>query len=251
MQLELFDHQHLTEVEKDGIRYVLCHNLDRRLRDHETRERLLDLTRTKLEMIKKNVDAGGWKKKDVIAKRLYPWINRWGMERFFEVHYDEGTFSYFRKEKEIERYTRLDGCYVIRSNTEKYKQTTEELRDRYKDLKYVEQAFRTMKTTDIQIRPIRHFTEPQVRGHIFACFLAYRIIWELRQRLEPVLRRDPDSKRCEAGSLVEVWRDLEKITLAKTEINGKIFCKLSEVSSYAKKLLTLCQVSTLNEYFSE
>ena len=262
LQLELFDSQNLAEVEKDGTRYVLCHNPARMDRDRETRERLLHLTETKLEMIAKNVKAGRWKKKDVIAKRLYTWINRWGMERFFEVQYDECAFSYSRRNDEIERYTRLDGCYVIRSNVEKEKQGTDELRDRYKDLKYVEQAFRTMKTpegsnaviplsTDIQTRPIRHFNEPQVRGHIFACFLAYRIVWELRQRLEPVLRRDPNTKRCEAGSLQEVWRDLEKVSLAKIEANGKIYFKLSEVNSYARNLFALCKVPSLEQLFRE
>ena len=108
-----------------------------------------------------------------------------------------------------------------------------------------------MKSTDIQTRPIRHFNVPQVRGHIFACFLAYRIVWELRRRWKSVLERDPDTQRCEAGSLVEIWRALEKVTLAKTEINGQIFYKLSEVSSYAQKLLTLANIPTLNNIFSE
>ena len=247
IQLELFDHENLVEVAQDGTRYVLCHNPQRVERDSETRQRLLAATAAKLDSIRNNVVAGRWKKKDVMARRLYRWINRWGMERFFEVRYGEGSFSYSRREEQIERYARLDGCYVIRSNAEHGKQTTEQLRDRYKDLKYVEQAFRTMKTTDIQTRPIRHFHEPQVRGHVFACFLAYRVVWELRQRLEPVLRRNPRTKRCEAGSLAEIWRDLSTVTLTQLSANGKTYLKLSEISSYAQKLLTLCQVPSLED----
>jgi transposase len=240
-----------VEVEKDGTRYVLCHNPERKERDRQTRERLVDLTEEKLECIRKNVDAGRIKKKDVIAHRLYRWINRWGMERFFEVTYDEGSFSYRRKEEEITRYEVLDGCYVIRSNAATWRETTEELRDHYKDLKYVEQAFRTMKTTDIQTRPIRHFNEPNVRGHIFACFLAYRVIWELRSRLSPVLERDPETKRCEAGSLADIWRELGTVSLAKLEARGKIYTKLSQIEERVKKILTLCNVPTLDEIASE
>ena len=251
IQLELFDHQRLTEVEHEGTRYVLCHNPQREERDRETRLRLLALTEQKLESLRENVAAGRAKKKDVIARRLYRWLNRWGMERFFEVKCDEGRFAYARREEEIERYARLDGCYVIRSNVAAPRQTTEELRDRYKDLKYVEQAFRTMKTTDIQTRPIRHFNEMQVRGHLFACFLAYRVIWELRQRLAPVLVRDPDPKRCEAGSLAEIWRELSGITVAKLEAYGKTHLKLSHITPYAKKLLALCQVPSLETLLSE
>ena len=251
VQLDLFHHHQLVEVEKDGTRYVLCHNPERKERDRQTRERLLDLTEEKLACIRKNVDAGRIKKKDVIAHRLYRWINRWGMERFFEVTYDEGSFSYRRKEEEITRYDVLDGCYVIRSNAATWRETTEELRDHYKDLKYVEQAFRTMKTTDIQTRPIRHFNEPNVRGHIFACFLAYRVIWELRSRLSPVLERDPETKRCEAGSLADIWRELGTVSLAKLEARGKIYTKLSQIDDRVKKILTLCNVPTLDEIASE
>ena len=248
LQLELFDQENLVEVENDATRYVLCHNPQRVERDAETRQRLLAATEAKLEGIRNNVAAGRWKKEKVIARRLHRWINRWGMERFFEVQYEEGSFSFSSRDAEIERYARLDGCYVIRSNVAEGEQTTEQLRDRYKDLKYVEQAFRTMKTTDIQTRPIRHFHEAQVRGHVFACFLAYRVVWEIRQRLEPVLRRDPATKQCEAGSLAEVWRDLATVTLAKLTANGKTFLKLSEISPYVQKLLTLCQVPSLEDF---
>ena len=251
LQLELFDHQRLTEVEYDGARYVLCHNPQREQQDQETRRRLLALTQGKLDSLRANVAAGRLKNREVIARRLHRWINRWNMERFFEVTYDQGAFEYTLREDEIERYARLDGCYVIRSNVEREKQSTEELRDRYKDLKYVEQAFRTMKTSDIQTRPIRHFNEPQVRGHIFACFLAYRVIWELRQRLAPVLERDPDNNHCEAGSLAEIWRELAGITAAKIEINGQTHTKLSQANAYAKKLLKLCQAPSLDSILSE
>ena len=247
VQLELFNHENLVEVEQDGTRYVLCHNPQRMERDAETRQRLLAATEAKLESIRNNVAAGRWKKKEVIARRLYRWINRWGMERFFEVRYEEGRFSYSRREAEIARYARLDGCYVIRSNAEHGKQTTEQLRDRYQDLKYVEQAFRTMKTTDIQMRPIRHFHEAPVRGHIFACFLAYRLVWELRQRWEPVLRRTPRTQCCEAGSLAEIWRDLSTVTLATLSANGKTFFKLSQIRPYVQKLLTLGKIPSLEE----
>ncbi len=182
---------------------------------------------------------------------MYRFINRWGMERFFEVTCDEGKFAYTRKEETIARYERLDGCYVIRSNAAKGHETTEELKNHHKDLKYVEQAFRTMKTTDIQTRPIRHFHEPNVRGHIFACFFAYRVIWELRDRLSPVLERDPVTKQCEAGSLADIWRELGTVSLAKLEAGGKIYTKLSRIDKRVTRILTLCKVPSLDEVVSE
>lgn len=86
-----------------------------------------------------------------------------------------------------------------------------------------------------------------MRGHVFACFLAYRVVWEIRQRLEPVLSRDPQTQRCEAGSLAEIWRDLSTVTLATLATNGKTFLKLSQISPYVQKLLTLCKVPSLED----
>lgn len=250
IQLGLFDHQRLVEVEHEGVRYVLCHNPQRKGRDKETRLRLLDLTEKKLDGLRRSVAAGRVKKKDVIARRLYRWLNRWGMAKFFAVSYDDGVFVFSRCEKEIERYAGLDGCYVIRSNVAAEDQTTADLRDRYKDLKFVEQAFRTMKTTDIQTRPIRHFNPMQVRGHLFACFLAYRVIWQLRQRLAPVLDRDPNSHQCAAGSLAEIWRDLTEISVARLEVDGTIHLKLSQQSPEVEQLLMLCQIPSLQTVIS-
>ena len=49
------------------------------------------------------------------------------------------------------------------------------MHDRYKDLAQVEQAFRTCKTTHLEIRPINVRTAEHTRGHVFAVMLAYLI----------------------------------------------------------------------------
>src|SRR5262249_10584499 len=53
--------------------------------------------------------------------------------------------------------------------------------DRYKDLALVEQAFRTCKTTYLELRPWYVRTEASTRGHALVAMLAYLIIRELRQ----------------------------------------------------------------------
>ena len=47
----------------------------------------------------------------------------------------------------------------------------------YKDLARVEQAFRTMKSIDLQVRPVHHWIEPRVRAHVFLCMLGYHVEW--------------------------------------------------------------------------
>ncbi len=56
----------------------------------------------------------------------------------------------------------------------------------------VEQAFRCLKSLDLRIRPIRHWTEDRVRAHIFLCMLAYYVEWHMRQALGSMLFQDDE-----------------------------------------------------------
>jgi transposase len=84
IQLGIFDHLNLVEVTYESKRYILCHNPLRKVKDEKIRLRLLDKTEEKLKAIEKSIKTGRLKKKDKIARRLYRWINKWNMERFFD-----------------------------------------------------------------------------------------------------------------------------------------------------------------------
>ena len=53
-------------------------------------------------------------------------------------------------------------------------------------------AFRSLKTVDLEIRPIRHWTAPRVRAHVFLCMLAYHVEWHVRDALAPLLFHDTE-----------------------------------------------------------
>jgi transposase len=52
---------------------------------------------------------------------------------------------------------------------------------RYKDFALVEQAFRTAKTSFLEIRPIFVIKKSRTQGHALVTMLAYKIIRELRR----------------------------------------------------------------------
>jgi hypothetical protein len=62
----------------------------------------------------------------------------------------------------------------------------------YKDLARVERAFRTMKSIDLQVRPVHHWIEPRVRAHVFLCMLGCYVEWHLREAWRPILFHDHD-----------------------------------------------------------
>lgn len=237
IQLGLFDHQNLVELDHEGKRYILCHNPLRKDEDTATRLRLLDKTEEKLRSIANNVKNGRLKDKDRIARRLYRWINKWNMERFFNVEYKDGYFSFCRNQEEIERYAILDGCYVIISNVTVAELSTSSVHSKYKDLKYVENAFRCMKVSDIFLRPIRHWTATRVQGHVFMCMLAYLVVWEAKKRLSPLLERNQHNRECDGNSLREIWDALKMISIGRLSIAGIESKQVGEITKDQKKIL--------------
>jgi hypothetical protein len=74
----------------------------------------------------------------------------------------------------------------------------------YKSLAQVERAFRSLKTVDLKIRPVFHWTEARVRAHVFLCMLAYYLEWHMRRDLAPILFHDHDRTAAEAQRLSPV-----------------------------------------------
>ncbi len=74
----------------------------------------------------------------------------------------------------------MDGIYVIRTSVAAEKLSAENAVRGYKRLADVEQAFRSLKSLELLIRPIHHRLENRVKAHIFICLLAYYVQWHLK-----------------------------------------------------------------------
>ena len=82
-------------------------------------------------------------------------------------------------EAERAEAARLDGCYVLKTDLPESVASRQVVHDRYKDLTEVEMAFRTSKTTHLEMRPVYVRTEEHTRGHVLVVMLAYMIRREL------------------------------------------------------------------------
>jgi hypothetical protein len=112
-----------------------------------------------------------------------------------EEQREKGIMSFadwHRRLDQIEAEGRLDGIYVIRTNVPAEHLCAAETVQAYKDLSRVERAFRSLKSVDLDIRPIRHWSADRVRAHVFLCMLAYHVEWHLRDALAPLLFHDTD-----------------------------------------------------------
>ena len=79
-------------------------------------------------------------------------------------------------EEILREVSKLDGCYVIKTNLGKKYLSAQGVHDRYKDLALIEHAFRTIKTGFLEVRPIFVRKESRTRGHLFVTMLAYMLV---------------------------------------------------------------------------
>lgn len=195
IQLGLFDERNLFELTHSDYpdeRLVACRNPDLALRRANKRQALLDATCRELEKVQGMVSRGSLKQKGKIGVRVGRVINKFKMAKHFVLNIDEGYFSYEIDEKKVTEEASLDGIYIIRTPLTKKELSSEDAVRHYKDLNHVEQAFRSIKTMDLEVRPIHHRLDRRVRSHLFICLLAYYVKWHMLEAWRPLLFADED-----------------------------------------------------------
>ena len=197
LQMSLFDERNLAEItapDYPGERLVVCRNPDLARERARTRDDLLaaterDLSRIAAQVRRRSAPLRG---KAAIGLAVGAVIDAHKMGKHFALSITDDSFTYGRKPESIAREARLDGLYVIRTSLPAAAMTGAETVRAYKDLARVEQAFRAMKSIDLQIRPVHHWIEPRVRAHVFLCMLGYYVEWHLRDAWAPILFHDHD-----------------------------------------------------------
>jgi hypothetical protein len=135
---------------------------------------------------------------DTIGVRVRKVLNRFQVGKYFTVTMTARTFVYQRQTQRIANDAALDGVYIIRTSVPRTVVGNAETVAAYKGLSVVEQAFRSLKTIDLKVRPIAHHLADRVRAHVFLCMLAYYVEWHMRRRLAPLLFDDDDTATAQA-----------------------------------------------------
>lgn len=121
-------------------------------------------------------------------------INKYKVGKFVLSTITDGVFSWSFDEEKIREEEQFDGCYVIFTNVPKEEMEIDEVVKNYRKLIHVEQAFRNLKTVQLQIRPVYHKTDDRVDCHVFLCMLSYYLMWNMKQRLKPLMDNDVREK---------------------------------------------------------
>src|SRR5271157_4085339 len=199
LQLSLFDERDMAEISSPdfpGERLVVCRNRELALERARKRRELLDATERDLALIEAAVDGkrNPLRGQDKIGIAVGAVIGKHKMAKHFELAIEDASFTFRRKEADIAAEAMLDGLYVIRTSLPKEAIGAEDAVNAYKSLSQVERAFRSLKTVDLEIRPIHHWLSDRVRAHVFLCMLTYYVEWHMRRKLAPMLFDDEDKE---------------------------------------------------------
>ena len=193
------DNLKVKNVVVEGNRYVICYNPEEARRDAEAREEIIN----------------GLKKK-IAQQGVKGLVGNRGYARYLKVNNDMVEIN----EEVIAEEARYDGKYILKTNTDL---PAEEVALAYKQLWKVERAFRECKS-NLEIRPMYHWTEARIRGHIMICFIAFYLEMLFQKRLKEI---KPDA------SSSQVLRDLSRLRATKIRNGNRVAIVRSELSGEA------------------
>jgi hypothetical protein len=203
-QPSLFDERNLLELTSQhfpGERLVVCRNP--LLSEERARKRAELLAATELDLAK--IAAATQRARNplrgeqAIALRVGRVIERFHMAKHFELSITHTTLAWQRNSESIAAEAALDGLYVIRTSVPTAQLDAAAAVAAYKSLAHVERAFRSIKTIDLHVRPVFHYSAERVRAHVFLCMLAYYVEWHMRERLKSMLFDDEHLEEVSAG----------------------------------------------------
>jgi hypothetical protein len=171
----------LKSIRHKGVRYIYRCNPERALETQrqrqerfETAQRKVDQENTRLcELSKASAYAAKRRIQKVLKKLcVYEWVDVSIIKRQLVLQINEDK---------LKQKSAFDGCYIWTTDLSENELSNREIYERYKDLKYAEDDFRTFKTGFLEVRPIFVRSEASTRGHLVVVMLAHMILRELRR----------------------------------------------------------------------
>lgn len=134
-----------------------------------------------IEKIHKSIEDRTRQKVDAAMGKVAAKIERLNVSRWLKVVVEGGRLKLEQDDEVLKKESLLDGCYALKTDLSRDAASVETVHARYKDLTLVEQAFRTSKTVELEMRPWYVRTEESTRGHALVVMLAYMIVRRLQK----------------------------------------------------------------------
>jgi transposase len=222
LQMSLFDERDLAEVthpDYAGERLIVCRNPLLAEERARKRRELITAAEKKLDQIVAATQRQRQPLKGVerISYRVGRALGATTVAKYFRWEIREGKLHYQRDPQRIDQDAGLDGVYVIRTSVGAARLSAEEAVRTYKRLATIERAFRSLKSVDLNVRPIRHWTPDRVRAHVLICMLAYYVEWHMRRALAPVLFDDEHPGEVKTSPVAPAQRSASALRKARVK----------------------------------
>jgi transposase len=196
------------EIEYEGKRLLIIHSEERVEKDRKDRIRLI-------EKAKKMLKDGNIETK---SKR--------GAKKYLKT---KNEVDYTLDIQKIEKDEKYDGYYGIITNTQL---NPKQILEQYHTLWKVEESFRTLKNY-LETRPIFHWTQKRIKGHIVMSFVSYI----MQRTLELELERNNIEYSHE--KIREAIKNMEYIDI---KLNEQHFVIRTNMNLLAQKILKILNI---------
>ncbi len=196
------------EIEYEGKRLLIIHSKERAEKDRKDRIRLI-------EKAKKMLKDGNIESK---SKR--------GAKKYLKT---KNEVDYTLDIEKIEKDEKYDGYYGIITNTQL---NPKQILEQYHTLWKVEESFRTLKNY-LETRPIFHWTQKRIKGHIVMSFVSYI----MQRTLELELERNNIEYSHE--KIREAIKNMEYIDI---KTNEQHFAIRTNMNVLAQKILKILNI---------
>jgi len=211
-QFEVNKYPEVQDPDEPAIRYVLCLNPKRQKDDFQTRMKVINMTIAKLDKIR---NSKAKRNSEKIGAQVGKILAQYKTGKYFEWSVIDGRLEYKLNQDLVDKEKQIDGCYVIRADTNSETLSSKEVYKTYKKLIQVEQAFRIIKTTSLEIRPVFHHLDDRVRAHVFLCMLSYYLQWNMNHRLSEIYHSNGsgENRRWTFRQVIERLKTIRSNTL--------------------------------------
>ena len=226
----------------DGRRAVVVGSFERWERDSLRTAELVVRTEAKLLALERRVRDGALVDAAKIGRATQRILGASPVARLFDVeiakgrflyHYDEGAFAY----EEL-----LAGRYVLVTSLSRTEASTARVVESYRQLVEIERRFRVLKDF-LHLRPVRHWTERRVRGHVAVCVYATVVESLIAAALRDADVRDPDIDD-QHLSPERALRELGRVRAVTLEAAGKTLRVVTRRNAFQSRVLAALGVAT-------
>jgi transposase len=183
IQLSLFDENLSEIILENGKRYILKRNPVRAKEISDNRRSKLSQLHNTVSERNNYLTRHQRAKPEVALNYCNDKLKRLKLDGWIELRLSAAKreIELVEDSVKLEELSRLDGCYCLTTSLTAQEYDKEFVHSRYKDLAMVENAFRTCKTGQLELRPIYVRKEGRTRAHVLVVMLSYLLVRKLRK----------------------------------------------------------------------